>query len=103
MLHALTISASAIFAAAILCPTLAAAQPSAPPQITLPTVTVSAQKEPADAQKVPVSVTAVPEPWLRSADVTFVSDAAMFAPNTVFTEFTARKLSNARVRGVGSS
>ena len=32
-----------------------------------------------------------------------VSDAAIYAPNTYFTEFTARKLSNPRFRGIGSS
>ena len=32
-----------------------------------------------------------------------VSDAAGYAPNTFFNEFTARKLSNARFRGVGAS
>jgi iron complex outermembrane receptor protein len=94
----------AVLAAVVLVfPRFAAAQPAPTPQVTLPTVTVTAQKEPADAQKVPVSVTAVPQEWLRASDVTFISDAAIFAPNTVFTEFTARKLSNARVRGVGSS
>ena len=32
-----------------------------------------------------------------------ITDAVIFAPNTVFTEFTARKVSNARFRGIGSS
>ena len=32
-----------------------------------------------------------------------VSDAAVYAPNTFFNEFTARKLSNPRFRGIGSS
>ncbi len=32
-----------------------------------------------------------------------MSDAAIFAPNVIFTEFTARKLSNPRFRGIGSS
>ena len=32
-----------------------------------------------------------------------MSEAAIFAPNTLFTEWTARKLSNARFRGIGSS
>lgn len=87
----------------LLFPAIMGAQTPPVQPVTLPTVTVTAQKEPADAQKLPVSVTAVPSEWLRAANVTFVSDAALFAPNTVFTEFTARKLSNARVRGVGSS
>lgn len=73
------------------------------PSITLPTVTVTAQKEPADPLTLPVSVGTAPDEWLRAARITTVSDAAIFAPNVVFTEFTARKLSNARVRGVGSS
>src|SRR5262249_21874351 len=32
-----------------------------------------------------------------------VSEAAQYAPNTFFNEFTARKLSNPRFRGVGAS
>src|SRR5688572_18652905 len=61
---------SLLAAAAILIPGAAAAQSVSTPQVTLPTVTVTAQKEPADAQKVPVSVTAVSQEWLRAADVT---------------------------------
>ena len=74
-----------------------------PPRLVLPTVTVTAQKEPADVQKVPVSVTAVPADTLRDADMSFVSDAAAYSPNTFFNEFSARKLSNAFIRGIGSS
>jgi iron complex outermembrane receptor protein len=69
----------------------------------LPPITVTAQKSPEDQQQVPVSVTAVPGETLDAAAVRSVSDAAAFAPNTFFNEFTARKLSNARFRGVGSS
>jgi len=79
----------------------AAAQ--APPAITLPPVTVTAQKEPANPLTLPVSVTAVPKDTLVNAGVGIVSEAAMYAPNTFFTEFSARKLSNARFRGIGSS
>jgi iron complex outermembrane recepter protein len=74
-----------------------------PQRITLPEVTVTAQKEPAKAQDLPVSVTAVTAGMLERAGVSMISDAAIMAPNTVFTEFTARKLSNARFRGLGSS
>jgi iron complex outermembrane receptor protein len=88
-------------AAALLVPTLLHAQ--AAPQVTLPTVTVTAQKEPADQQTLPVSVSAIPSEWLRAARITWISDAVIFAPNAIVTEFTARKLSNPRVRGVGSS
>lgn len=75
---------------------------SALPRITLPPVTVTAQKEPADPQKLPVSVTVVSADALEKAGITMVSEAGMFAPNTSFTEFTARKLSNARIRGLGA-
>ncbi len=69
----------------------------------LPTVTVTAQKEAQDKQKVPVSVTAVSENTLENAGIRIASEAAIFAPNTYFTEWSARKLSNARFRGIGSS
>lgn len=69
----------------------------------LPTVTVTAQKEPADAQTLPVSVTAVSGATLANAGVTAIREAAIYSPNTHFSDFTARKLSNPRFRGVGSS
>jgi iron complex outermembrane receptor protein len=75
----------------------------APDRVVLPDVTVTAQKEPAKAQELPLSLTVRTSGTLERAGVTIVSDAAVGAPNLVFTEFTARKLSNARFRGVGSS
>src|SRR4029450_2409164 len=69
----------------------------------LPTVTVTAQKESDDIQDVPVSVTAVTGETLESAGVTSVSEAAQYAPNTFFNEFTARTLSSQRFRGIGAS
>ena len=72
-------------------------------QFTLPPITVTAQKGAEDPQKVPVSVTVVTHETLENAGVRGVSDAAGYAPNTFFNEFTARKLSNARIRGVGAS
>lgn len=77
--------------------------PPATERITLPEVTVTAQKEPAKAQDLPVSLTAITSDVITRAGISFISDAALMAPNTVFTEFTARKLSNARFRGIGSS
>ena len=71
--------------------------------IQLPPVTVTAQKEPADPRTLPVSVTAVPKSTLTNAGVGIVSEAGQYSPNTFFTEFAARKLSNARFRGIGSS
>ena len=79
------------------------AQANQPPTVTLPTVIVTAQKEPADVRAVPVSVTAVTSETIANAGIRIVSDAALLAPNTVFTEFTARKVSNPRFRGIGSS
>ncbi|MDP1570507.1 MAG: TonB-dependent receptor [Vicinamibacterales bacterium] len=83
-----------------------AAQPPAQPApdpVTVPTVIVTAHKEPADAQAVPASVTAVTDRTIANAGIRIVSDAAIFAPNTIYTDFTARKTSNPRVRGIGSS
>src|SRR5688572_6283356 len=69
--------------------------------IVLPPVTVTAQKEPADVQKLPVSVTVVPIDWLQLGST--VSDAGIYSPNTYFSEFSARKLTNPRFRGIGAS
>jgi iron complex outermembrane receptor protein len=74
-----------------------------PLRFQMPTVTVTAQKEPEDKQKIPVSVTAVSQSTIENADIHIVSEAAIFAPNTYFTEWSARKLSNARFRGISSS
>ena len=71
--------------------------------IRLDPITVNVYKEKDDAQKLPVSVTGVSESVLRGAGVLKISDAGTLAPNTFFSEFTARKLSNARFRGIGSS
>jgi len=85
---------------------VAAAQPAASPQappITLPTVTVTAQKEPADPQTLPISLTAVPLDGLWNGGQQTIGDLSIYAPNTFFTDFSARKLSNARFRGIGAS
>ena len=88
---------------AMLTPTASFAQAAQTPSVTLPTVIVTAQKEAADVKEVPASVTVVTSATIANAGLRVISDGAMFAPNTVFTEFTARKVSNARVRGIGSS
>ena len=67
------------------------AQPSTTPTVQLPPVIVSAQKEPADAQSLPVSVTVVPAQTLDDAGIAIVSDAGIYAPNVHFSEFSARK------------
>ena len=71
--------------------------------VRLPPITVNVYKEAEDGQTLPVSVTAVPERILRASGAEIVSDAAILAPNTFFSEFSARKLSNARFRGIGAS
>jgi len=73
------------------------------PPVTLPTVVVTAQKEPADAQRLPVSVSAANRETIDSAGFTSVSDASIVSPNTVFAELSARKVSNPYIRGIGSS
>ena len=82
-------------------PTASAQTPA--PQVTLPPVTVTAQKEPADPQQLPVSVSVVPLESLWNGGMTTLGDASIYAPNTYFTDFTARKLSTPRFRGIGSS
>lgn len=85
--------------------TSASQQPAQQPvaQITVPSVTVTAQKEPADAQILPLSVTPITWEMLASSGVTSISDAGIYSPNTYFSDLSARKISNARFRGIGSS
>ncbi len=71
--------------------------------VQLPVLTVTAQKELEDAQVAPVGVTVVPKALIEDANIRSVSEAGDYAPNVFFNEFSARKLSNARFRGVGSS
>lgn len=72
-------------------------------RVQLPVLTVTAQKELEDAQVAPVGVTVVPKALIEDANIRSVSEAGDYAPNVFFNEFSARKLSNARFRGVGSS
>lgn len=51
----------------------------------------------------PISATVVPRKTLQDAGMYTVKDAAMFAPNTYFTEFSARAISTPRFRGIGGS
>lgn len=91
------------FSLLVLTPGLAFAQATPPPTVTLPPVTVTAQKEPADPQTLPVSVSLVPLETLWNGGMTTIGEASMYSPNTYFSDFTARKLSNPRIRGIGSS
>ena len=102
MLQSLSVSpAAAVIAGLLLVPFPLHAQTT--PSVTIPTVTVTAQKEPADRQTLPLSVSTLPSEWLEGARIAWIADAVIFSPNTVVTEFTARKLSNPRVRGIGAS
>jgi iron complex outermembrane receptor protein len=80
-------------------------QPNEPDMLRfrVPTITVTAEKTPDNVQDVPASVTGVSQATLDSEAARTVSDVAIYAPNTFFTEFSARKLSNARIRGIGAS
>ena len=80
-----------------------AAQQQTVPPITLPTVVVTAQKEPAEIQRLPVSVTAVSSDVIAAAGIGMVSEAAVLSPNTRVAELSARRVSNPFVRGIGSS
>jgi iron complex outermembrane receptor protein len=97
--------ALSLMLAMVLSPLLASAQTpgQSAPRLTLPTVIVTAQKEPADVQTLPVSVTPVTSTTIDESGVRTISEAGVFAPNAWFTDFSARKLSNARFRGVGAS
>ncbi len=88
------------------CALLAQNPPSSPDpalRFKIPPINVTAQKEEEDKQKIPVSVTAVPRDTIESAGVRIVSEAAIFAPNTYFSEWSARKLSTAHYRGISAS
>ena len=86
-----------------LLPISAFAQSQEPPvRIVVPTVTVTAQKEPADVQTLPLSVTAISKDTIAGDGIAIISDAGIFAPNTYFSEFSARKLSFPHFRGISS-
>ena len=66
-------------------------------------IVVSAQKQGAEAlADVPRSVTAISEELIRDAGLQSIKEASRYVPNTLFTGFSARRLSFPYVRGVGS-
>jgi iron complex outermembrane recepter protein len=91
------------FLFAALTPAVVVAQAGQSPSVVLPTVIVTAQKDASDVKEVPASVTAVTAETIANSGARTITETAIFAPNTVFTEFTARKVSNARFRGIGAS
>jgi iron complex outermembrane receptor protein len=102
----MTLAGTAIAVLALTSPAFAQSQTSSTQtdqRITLPEVTVVAQKEPAKAQTLPITLTTVNAEAIARMGASSVGEAALGASNLVFTDFSARKLSNARFRGVGSS
>src|SRR6266404_584292 len=71
--------------------------------VSLPAVTVVAQKEPQTAQNLPVSVSAITSRTLEDANIHTLKDASIYAPATFINEFTARAVSNPFFRGIGGS
>ena len=69
----------------------------------LPEIIVTAEKEAAPEQSVPLSVTAVTEETIKEQNIQVVKEASVYAPNVFINEFTARAVSNPFVRGVGGS
>jgi iron complex outermembrane recepter protein len=72
-------------------------------RFALPPVIVTADKMPADAQGLPVSVTAISASVVESAGITSISEASFLSPNTHFADLSARKVSNPFIRGIGAS
>ncbi len=70
---------------------------------TLPEVVVSAPKLGKDLLTLPLSATVTTGDVIDQNAIRTVKDAAIYSPNTFFTEFSARKLSNPRFRGIGAS
>src|SRR5262245_43835063 len=97
--HSLALVTFSLLAAS---PVHAQTEPSPPLRIVVPTVVVTAQTQPADGQTLPVSVTALSKDTITSDGMTIISDAGIYAPNTYFSEFSARKLSFPHFRGVSS-
>jgi len=88
--------------------TLVSAQQAAPktaePKVEeLPEVIISEPKLGQDLLKAPLSATVATGDVIEQNAIRTVKDAATYSPNTFFTEFSARKLSSPRFRGVGAS
>lgn len=100
--HVLTLALCG-WGAALAAPVVAQVAPAASDVTRLPAVMITAQKEAQALQAAALSVTPTTRSTLEDSGARLVNDVALFAPNTFITEFSARKLSNARFRGLGSS
>lgn len=71
--------------------------------VDLNEILISAPKLSQDLLKAPLSATVTTGKTIQDANMQTVKDAALYSPNTYFTEFSARKLSTPRIRGIGGS
>lgn len=98
-----------LLAAAVLCSSVALAQREKPAAVTpvetvdLNEIVISAPKLSKNLLETPLSATVATGKTIDENAINTVKDAAFYAPNSFFTEVTARKLSNPRFRGVGGS
>lgn len=71
--------------------------------VDLNEILISAPKLSQDLLKAPLSATVTTGKTIQDANMQTVKDAALYSPNTYFTDFSARKLSTPRIRGIGGS
>lgn len=76
--------------------------PATEPKTQLPPVVVTARKRTELRQDVPESLSVVGREQIRDGGLRTIKDAARYAPNTLMTEFSSRRLSFPFVRGIGS-
>ena len=69
----------------------------------LPEVVVSEPKLGGSLLQLPLSATVAGGDFIDATATRTPKDAAIYSPNTFFTEFSARKLSSPRIRGLGAS
>ncbi len=79
------------------------AETTAMQPVTLPTILVTAEKQIADAQRVPIGMSAFTADMLRNAGALNLNDATYAAPNVIVNDFSARKIAEPYIRGVGAS
>lgn len=96
------IAAGLITVAAVLMPGASALAQDKGGEVRLEEMVVVAAKDPAPAQEVPASVSALGSEALEDAGVRLIGDAAEYAPNLNLVEFTERSLSQPYFRGIGS-
>ncbi len=71
--------------------------------VDLNEIIISTPKISQDLLKAPLSASVTTGKTIQDAGMQTVKDAAFYSPNTFFTEFSARKLSTPRIRGIGGS